>query len=166
MSSTSFSDCLRWCLLLVAHRQPYAQQTPPPPGPPRPFTLPTPTTITLANGVKATFIDFGAVPKVTVAISVRVGALNDGERTWLSDLTAELMKEGTANESAEQISDSCRSDGWRGRYRRRRRSDVAVARRAVRVRRRCGRAARRNSDAARNCPEASCRAFARTTCAT
>ncbi len=92
------------CTLLFGSLGVHAQETPPQPGPPRPFTLPTPATKTLANGTKLTFIDFGVVPKVTVAISVRVGALNDGERTWLSDLTAELLKEGTASKTAEQIS--------------------------------------------------------------
>ena len=89
----------------------HAQQSAPLPGPPRPFTLPTPSTITLPNGLKATFVDFGTVPKVTIAISVRVGALNDGERTWLSDLTADLMKEGTDFKTAEQISDAAAAMG-------------------------------------------------------
>ena len=49
-----------------------AQQAPPSPGAPRPFQLPTPQTITLPNGIAATFIDFGVVPKVTIAISVAI----------------------------------------------------------------------------------------------
>lgn len=97
--------------LLAASLATHAQEAPPKPAAPRPFTLPTPTTFALTNGVKATFIDFGTVPKVTVAMSVRVGALNDGERTWLSDLTAELMKEGTASKTAEQISDAAAAMG-------------------------------------------------------
>ena len=97
--------------MLLAASASGAQQTPPQPGPPRPFTLPTPAAVTLSNGVRATFIDFGTVPKVTVAISIRVGALNDGERTWLSDLTAELMKEGTASKTAEQISEAAAAMG-------------------------------------------------------
>jgi predicted Zn-dependent peptidase len=100
--------CLSVAVVLSAA---HAQQTPPPPGPPRPFTVPTPATVTLANGLKATFIDFGSVPKVTIAICVRVGALNDGERTWLSDLTAELMKEGTESKTAEQLADAAAAMG-------------------------------------------------------
>lgn len=95
----------------LTHHAVHAQTTPPEPAPPRPFTLPTPASVTLANGLKATFIDFGSVPKVTVAISVRVGALNDGERTWLSDLTAELMKEGTQSKTAEEIADAAAAMG-------------------------------------------------------
>jgi zinc protease len=96
---------------LAAQAQDAARQAPPLPTAPRPFTLPTPTTLSLPNGVKATFIDFGTVPKVTVSISVRVGALNDGDRTWLSDVTAELMKEGTTSKTAEQISDAAAAMG-------------------------------------------------------
>lgn len=87
------------CLASVA----IAQQVPPPPGPPRPFQLPTPVTISLPNGVQATFIDFGVVPKVSIAITVRTGNLNEGKQIWLADLTGDLFKEGTANRSAEQI---------------------------------------------------------------
>lgn len=80
-----------------------AQQTPPPPGPPRPFQLPTPSTATLDNGVKMTFVDFGTIPKVTIAITVRTGSLNEEGKTWLSDLTSDLLKEGTRNKTSEQI---------------------------------------------------------------
>jgi zinc protease len=96
---------LTLAILSFAAISTYAQQTPPAPSAPRPFKPAVPTSFTLANGIKATFIDFGAVPKITIAISVRAGALNEGERTWLSDLTADLMKEGTASKSAEQIAD-------------------------------------------------------------
>ena len=80
-----------------------AQQTPPQPGPPRPFQLPTPATTTLDNGLKMTFVDFGKIPKVTIAITVRTGALNEEGKTWLSDLTGDLLKEGTQNKTSEQI---------------------------------------------------------------
>lgn len=83
-----------------------AQQAPPPPGPPRPFQLPTPVTITLDNGIRATFVDFGVVPKVSVAISVRTGGLNEDNRVWLSDLTGDLLKEGTSDRAAGQIADA------------------------------------------------------------
>lgn len=88
-----------------------AQQTPPPPGPPRPFQLPIPTTITLPNGIQATFVDFGVVPKVSVAISVRAGALNEGDRTWLASLTGDLMKEGTTSRTSEQLTDAAANLG-------------------------------------------------------
>jgi predicted Zn-dependent peptidase len=88
-----------------------AQQAPPAPGAPRPFQLPTPQTVTLPNGLKATFVDFGVVPKVSIAISVRTGNLNEGDDTWLADLTADLLKEGTQQRSAEQIADAATQMG-------------------------------------------------------
>jgi len=83
-----------------------AQQAAPPPGPPRPFQLPTPVTVSLPNGIEATFVDFGVVPKVTIAIAVRTGNLNEGNQTWLADLSGDLLKEGTRDRTAEQIADA------------------------------------------------------------
>lgn len=83
-----------------------AQETPPPPAPPRPFQLPTPATVGLPNGMKATFVDFGFVPKATIAIAIRTGNLNEGKQTWLADLTADLMKEGTQKRTAQQIAEA------------------------------------------------------------
>lgn len=80
-----------------------AQETPPPPGPPRAFQLPTPTTLTLENGIEVTFIDFGVVPKVSIAIAVRTGALNEGGNIWLSSLTGDLLEEGTQRRTSQQI---------------------------------------------------------------
>src|SRR5262245_16118127 len=88
-----------------------AQQAPPPPGPPRPFQLPTPTTIELPNGIKATFIDFGVVPKVSIAITLRTGNLNEGDDTWLADITGDMMKEGTQSRTAEQIAEQATQMG-------------------------------------------------------
>lgn len=99
--------CLAFALLAPLALCPaLAQEAPPQPGPPRPFQLPTPQTITLENGVQATFIEFGAVPKVTLVINVRAGGLNAGERVWLPSLTADLLKEGTESRTAEQIATS------------------------------------------------------------
>ncbi|HEY6645175.1 pitrilysin family protein [Povalibacter sp.] len=83
-----------------------AQDAPPRPGPPRAFQLPTPTTLALPNGLKATFVDFGVVPKATISITVRTGNLNEGEQTWLADLAADLLKEGTNQRTAQQIADA------------------------------------------------------------
>ncbi|MHA1543636.1 MAG: M16 family metallopeptidase [Alphaproteobacteria bacterium] len=80
-----------------------ARELPPLPGEPKPFELATPTTIQLENGLEVIFVDFGIVPKVTISIVVEVGNKNEGSDTWLSDLTAELMKEGTTSRSAFDI---------------------------------------------------------------
>ncbi len=90
----------------LATQAPQAQEAPPRPGPPRAFQLPTPVTTNLPNGIKATFVDFGVVPKATIAIAVRTGNLNEGKQTWLADLTADLMKEGTPRRTAQQIAEA------------------------------------------------------------
>lgn len=83
-----------------------AQEAPPRPGPPRPFQIPTPTTVSLSNGLKATFVDFGVVPKATISITVRTGNLNEGKQTWLADLSSDLLKEGTTKRTAQQIAEA------------------------------------------------------------
>lgn len=80
-----------------------ARELPPLPGEPKPFELSTPTTIQLDNGLEVTFVDFGIVPKVTISVVVEAGNKNEGSNTWLSDMMAELMKEGTASRSALDI---------------------------------------------------------------
>lgn len=88
-----------------------ALETPPPPGPPHEFKLPAKQVVTLDNGLKITFLDYGNVPKVTLVAVVRTGAIDEGGKTWLSDLTTELMKEGTATRSAADIARSAAAMG-------------------------------------------------------
>jgi predicted Zn-dependent peptidase len=81
-----------------------AQQTPPPGGPMKPFKVPPHEDFTLPNGMKVTLIPYGDVPKVTVDVIVRSGSINEGEnQVWLSEITGNLMKEGTKALSAEQV---------------------------------------------------------------
>ncbi len=77
----------------------------PPPAPPRPFALPHPDTITLENGIQVTFLEYGRVPKVTLAAVVRTGHIDQGTRIWLPDLVGDLLKEGTSQRSATEIAD-------------------------------------------------------------
>ena len=80
-----------------------ARELPPPPGQPKPFELAEPVTFQLDNGLAVTLVYFGIVPKVTISVVVETGNKNEGADTWLSDLTGELMKEGTASRSALDI---------------------------------------------------------------
>jgi len=80
-----------------------AQQQLPPPGDPKPFQLSDPTNFDLENGLRATFVEFGIVPKVTIRVVVKAGNLNEGDQTWLADVTAEMMKEGTQSKSALEL---------------------------------------------------------------
>lgn len=79
------------------------KQEPPPGGTPKDFVLPATDVFGLENGLQATLIPFGSVPKATVSIIVRSGNLNDGDQTWLADLSADFFLEGTTNRSGEEI---------------------------------------------------------------
>ena len=80
------------------------QNTEPPAGPPRDFTLPNQQTVTLDNGLVARLVPFGNIPKVALAISVRAGNINEkDDEVWLADLTGSYLKEGAGGRSAEDI---------------------------------------------------------------
>src|SRR5687768_6453817 len=79
------------------------REQPPEPGTPHEFRLPAKETIRLDNGLAMTFLDYGSVPKVTLLAVVRTGNIDEGEDTWLPDITVEMMKEGTTTRSAFDI---------------------------------------------------------------
>jgi zinc protease len=80
-----------------------ARVTPPPGGPPKDFALPERDVRQLDNGLKVTAVQFGAVPKATISVIVNAGNLNEGDRTWLADLTGDFLLEGTTSRTAEDI---------------------------------------------------------------
>jgi zinc protease len=96
-----------------AQEQQRQKETPPAGGTPKPFTLPKKETFTLKNGMKVTLVPYGSVPKVTVTAAVRAGSLNEGpEQVWLSTITGNMLKEGTATRSSEQLAqDAARMGG-------------------------------------------------------
>ncbi len=80
------------------------KQTPPQGPPPKPFQLPATTDFTLTNGIQATLVPYGAVPKVAIRAFISAAAVNEAAgQVWLSKLNAALMKEGTRTRSAGQI---------------------------------------------------------------
>jgi len=88
------------------------KQTPPPGGTPRDFTLPPAKTFSLDNGLQATLVQYGKLPKVTVSVRVRAGNLNEtSEQIWLADLMGDMMEEGTATMSAEELAAAFASMG-------------------------------------------------------
>ncbi len=89
--------------LLAASASVQGRERPPAPGTPHEFSLPAKETLRLPNGLTLTFIDYGSVPKVTVLAVVRTGNIDEGRDTWLPDVTAEMMKEGTTTRSAFDI---------------------------------------------------------------
>ncbi|HEX6929594.1 MAG TPA: pitrilysin family protein, partial [Gammaproteobacteria bacterium] len=84
---------------------------PPEPAPPKPFTLPETMDMQLDNGLEATLVPYGSVPKVTVVVAVRTGNLNEGEKRWLADFTSALMQEGTVNRSSVEVAEDVAAMG-------------------------------------------------------
>lgn len=67
---------------------------PPAAGDPLPFELPATQTLELENGLTVTFVPWGLTPTIDVVVSVRAGNIDDGEQTWIADLTTAMMEEG------------------------------------------------------------------------
>ena len=88
------------------------KEQPPEGGKPKPFTLPQRETITLPNGMKATLVQYGTIPKVAISVIVRAGKLNESaSQVWLSDLTGNMMKEGTTSRSSAAVAEEAASMG-------------------------------------------------------
>jgi predicted Zn-dependent peptidase len=98
-------------LFSVVVAQEGEREMPPPAGTPKDFTLPAKVTFGMDNGMQATMVSFGALPKATISVVVRVGNLNDGNQTWISDLSADFLLEGTTTRSAEEIAQAAAAMG-------------------------------------------------------
>jgi predicted Zn-dependent peptidase len=107
--------CLLAGLLLIAAplaAQQRQRETPPPGGQPRDFRLAEPRTFALDNGLAVTLVQYGDVPKTTVQLAVRSGNLNESaSEVWLSDLTGDMMQEGTTTRSAAQVAEAAAGMG-------------------------------------------------------
>jgi hypothetical protein len=69
------------------------KQSPPPGSAPKPFKVPKQEKFSLPNGLEATLVPYGSIPKVMIAVSVRAGNLNEAaNQVWLADLTTSLKK--------------------------------------------------------------------------
>lgn len=81
------------------------QQTPPPGGEPKDFKLPEKESLKLKNGLRATLVQYGAIPKVDVNVIVKTGNIHEAaDEIWLADLTGNLMREGTTSMDFKTIS--------------------------------------------------------------
>lgn len=82
------------------------KEMPPAGGTPRDFTLPAKTEFTLPNGLQATLVPYGDIPKVTVSLIVQAGNVHEAAtENGLADIVGRLMREGTTTRTATQISD-------------------------------------------------------------
>ena len=80
-----------------------AHEAPPPLSAPRPFVLPAKSVTRLANGLPVTWVPFGTVPKATLTLVVATGSIDEGARTGLAELTAELMRQGAGERDAAAL---------------------------------------------------------------
>ncbi|HZI72802.1 MAG TPA: hypothetical protein VFD73_01990, partial [Gemmatimonadales bacterium] len=82
------------------------KQEPPPVGTPKDLKLPPRHEISLPNGMAVTLVPFGTVPKAAVVLAVRAGRVNERtDQVWLSQLTADLMQEGTRTISSAKVAE-------------------------------------------------------------
>lgn len=89
-----------------------AQELPPPGGKPKDFKIPPKQETVLSNGLRATRVQFGSVPKVTVQIIVKTGNIHEqADEVWLADLTAEMIREGTQTLDAKALADKVAAMG-------------------------------------------------------
>ncbi len=100
-STLILTAVLALLLLVPAEAQ---KQTPPEGSAPKDFVLPAKTVITLDNGLTATLVPYGHVPKISIRAVVRAGNIDEpANAVWLADLMADMMKEGTATRNAKQL---------------------------------------------------------------
>lgn len=84
-----------WALLSVlALTASVRAEAPPPLGVPRPFAIAQRTDVRLANGVVLTLVPLGSVPKATVMVVERTGAIDEGSHVGLASFVADYLKEG------------------------------------------------------------------------
>jgi zinc protease len=82
------------------------REKPPVPGIPNDFTLAAVRSFAMPNGLEVTMAPYGMTPKVAVRLVLRTGNIDETpETTWLSDLTRDLMLEGTTARSAQQVAE-------------------------------------------------------------
>lgn len=88
------------------------RETPPAPGTPKPFALAAVRNFALPNGLEVTMAPYGITPKVAVRLVVRTGNIDEtAQTTWLSDLTRDLMLEGTTTRTAQQVAEEAAGYG-------------------------------------------------------
>ena len=81
------------------------KQVPPAGGKAKDFQLSKKTTNKYPNGLKTTLVQYGQIPKVTVTMIIKTGNVHEtADQIWLANLTASMMREGTANMNFNGIS--------------------------------------------------------------
>lgn len=99
---------IKWSLLLMsgffALMAGAEKQPPPEGGAAKNLSLPAKVDFQLDNGLKATLVSYGQIPKSAVQLVVRSGSLNEpANEVWLSAMAGQLMKEGTKSRTSQEI---------------------------------------------------------------
>ncbi|QCK14500.1 M16 family metallopeptidase [Mangrovivirga cuniculi] len=82
------------------------KETPPEGGEPKDFTLPEKSVVNYDNGLQLVMVQYGQIPKATIRIVTKTGNINESEnQVWLSDITADMMKEGSTSMKGNEIAD-------------------------------------------------------------
>jgi predicted Zn-dependent peptidase len=82
------------------------------PGTPKDFKLPAVRSFALPNGLDVSMAPYGNTPKVAVRLVLRTGNIDENAQTvWLSDLTRDLMLEGTTTRTAQQVAEEAAGYG-------------------------------------------------------
>jgi len=80
------------------------KELPPEGGEPKGFELPNKTVINYDNGLTLVMVPWGSLPKASVQVTVKTGNIHELEdEVWLSDVLADLMKEGSTSMTADEI---------------------------------------------------------------
>jgi zinc protease len=100
--------------LAVASAAPVDRSKPPTLGAPKVFTLPTPVSFTLKNGVTVLFIERTRAPLIEVVANVEAGmAADPAERPGVSSWTSAMLLEGAGDKDALAFADAQASLGAR-----------------------------------------------------
>jgi zinc protease len=81
------------------------KETPPEGGVPKDFKLSAKQIQKYDNGLRSTLVHYGTVPKVTINLIIKTGSVHETtDQIWLADLTARLLREGTAKMNFAELS--------------------------------------------------------------
>jgi len=97
--------------LLVFQLPAQEKELPPVGGTPKSFKLTDTQDFTLDNGLSVTFIQYGSTPKVTLRLVTDTGNIDDGAKDAVSDLSYQLLTEGTSSRSAKEIAEAAANMG-------------------------------------------------------
>jgi len=81
------------------------KETPPPGGVAKDFKLSEKKKVKLANGLQATMVQYGDLPKVTINLNISTGSIHESaQENGLASLTGEMIKQGSVKMDFKTLS--------------------------------------------------------------